>query len=110
MDKRLEAKDIKKSKAKDNPSEGRPSQDQGLEYSRPRNKNTGASVLKKKIGLQNFFLSILQKIFFQAICKKKVFLKFFQAIDKIMIIQKIVLSSSRGQGNFRGLEASRPKI
>ena len=32
------------------------------------------------------------------------FLAFF---NKILPIQKIVLSSSRGQGNFRGLEASR---
>ena len=34
------------------------------------------------------------------------FLVFF---SKILTIQKIVLSSSRGQGNFRGLEASRPR-
>ena len=29
--------------------------------------------------------------------------------NKISKVQKIVLSSSRGQGNFRGLEASRPR-
>ena len=29
--------------------------------------------------------------------------------NKIATVQKIVLSSSRGQGNFRGLEASRPR-
>ena len=29
--------------------------------------------------------------------------------NKISTVQKIVLSSSRGQGNFRGLEASRPR-
>ena len=34
--------------------------------------------------------------------KKKVF-------TKILTIQNIVLSSSRGQANFRGLEASRPR-
>ena len=33
----------------------------------------------------------------------------FQPIYKILTIQKIVLSSSRGQGNFQGLEASRPR-
>ena len=33
----------------------------------------------------------------------------FWAIFKILTIPKIVLSSSRGQGNFRGLEASRPR-
>ena len=48
--------------------------------------------------------------------KKKVFTKIFQAITKIfqalhkiLTFQKIVLSSSRGQANFRGLEASRPR-
>ena len=34
---------------------------------------------------------------------------FFLAIYKISTIQKKVLSSSRGQGNFRGLKASRPR-
>ena len=29
--------------------------------------------------------------------------------NKISMVQKIVLSSSRGQGNFRGLEVSRPR-
>ena len=57
--------------------------------------------------------------------KKKVFTKTFQAISKrkkkkkrssqkffkcsVLTIQKIVLSSSRRQANFRGLEASRPR-
>ena len=41
--------------------------------------------------------------------KKKVFKNFFQANYKILTIQKPVLSSSRGQANFRGLEASRPR-
>ena len=35
--------------------------------------------------------------------------KFFQTLHKILTIQKILLSSSRGQANFRGLEASRPR-
>ena len=41
--------------------------------------------------------------------KKKVFTKIFQPLQKILTFQKIVLSSSRGQANFRGLEASRPR-
>ena len=62
------------------------------------------------------------KSFFHAISKKKVFKyffrrspnktaqkKIFQPIYKSLTIQKIVLSSSRGQANFRGLEASRPR-
>ena len=55
--------------------------------------------------------------------KKKVFTKFFHAISSKITSSKnflgpaqnfnnskIVLSSSRGQANFRGLEASRPRI
>ena len=34
---------------------------------------------------------------------------FWRFPTKISTVQKIVLSSSRGQGNFRGLEASRPR-
>ena len=54
---RLEAKDTKKSeaKAKDSLSEHRPSRGQVQEYSRPRTKETGASVLQKKKGLQKSF-------------------------------------------------------
>ena len=35
--------------------------------------------------------------------------RFLVVSNKILTVQKIVLSSSRGQGNFRGLEASRPR-
>ena len=47
--------------------------------------------------------------FFKRSPQKNVFQKSFQALHKILTIQKIVLSSSRGQANFRGLEASRPR-
>ena len=108
-DTRLEAKakDTKKSeaKAKDSPSEDRPSRGQGQECSRPRSriKNTGASGLKKKKRAEKKVF----KNFFQAISEEKIFKKILQAIYKILTIQKIVLSSSQGQGNFRRLEASR---
>ena len=51
------------------------------------------------------------KNFFQVISKQKKngLEKIFQPIYKILTIQKIVLSSSRKQGNFRGPEASRPR-
>ena len=55
-----------------------------------------------KKGIQKFFSRDLKK-------KKTLKKKFFQPIYKILTIQKRVLSSSRGQANFRGLEASRPK-
>ena len=47
--------------------------------------------------------------FFKRSPQKNVFQKIFQALHKILTIQKIVLSSSRGQANFRRLEASRPR-
>ena len=47
--------------------------------------------------------------FFKRSPRKHVFQKIFQALHKILTIQKLVLSSSRGQANFRGLEASRPR-
>ena len=56
-DTRLEAKDTKKSEAKDTPSENRHSLGQGQECSRPRprTKDTAASVLKKKKSSKKFF-------------------------------------------------------
>ena len=72
-------------------------------------KDTGASVLQKKNtkGLQKHFSRNLKKkrsskIFFRWSPKTKMY--------KIIMIQTIVLSSSRGQGNFRRLKASRPRI
>ena len=47
--------------------------------------------------------------FFKRSPQKNVFQKIFQELHKILTIQKIVLFSSRGQANFRRLEASRPK-
>ena len=62
---------------------------------------TQAQVLsKKKRSSQKFFKRSSQNNVFQ---------KIFQALHKILTIQKILLSSSRGQANFRGLEASRPR-
>ena len=108
----------KKSEAKDSLSEDRHSRGQVQECSRPRTgmleakdrnargqgqgPRTQAQVLskKKKRSSQKFFKRSPQKNVFQ---------KIFQALYKILTIQKIVLSSSRGQANFRGLEASRPR-
>ena len=123
-DTRLEAKakDTKEFEAKDRPSRG---QGQGP-------KDTDASVLQKKKVFKNLFQAILKKKvfknFFQA---KKVFKNFFsgylylrkpkkRSLQIFRMVSsvfkpnfnssKIVLSSlSRGQGNFRGLEASRPR-
>ena len=85
--------------------QGRPFRGQTL--SRPR---TG--MLKAKDQGHKRKCSPKKKVFtkiFQTISTKNVFQKIFQAIHKILTIQKIVLFSSRGQANFRGLEASRPR-
>ena len=47
--------------------------------------------------------------FFKRSPRKNAFQKIFQPLHKISTFQNIVLSSSRGQANFRGLEASRPR-
>ena len=47
--------------------------------------------------------------FFKRSPRKNAFQKIFQLLHKILTFQKIVLSSSQGQANFRGLEASRPR-
>ena len=100
-------------KAKDSFSEDRPSRGQGQECSRPRTKDTGGKCSPKSGS--KFFLIFLaippKKVlkFFSGDRQKKVLKIFFQAFYKILTIQNIVLSSSQGQGNFCGLEASRPR-
>ena len=82
----------------------------------PRTQSASALQKKKKKGLHKNFSGDLQKKkkkkvfkkFFKRSPLKNVFQTIFQALHKILTFQKIVLSSSRGQANFRGLEASRP--
>ena len=87
-------------------SEDRRSRGQGQECSRPRprtkdtKRKCSPKKKKKKRSSQKFFKRSPLKNVFQTI---------FQALHKILTFQKIVLSSSRGQANFRGLEASRPR-
>ena len=73
---------------------------------------------KKKKSLHKNFSGDLQKKkkkkrssqkFFKRSPRKNAFQKIFQPLHKILTFQKIVLSSSRGQANFRGLEAWRPR-
>ena len=125
-DTRLEIK--AKSKATKNfEAKGRPSRGQGQG---PRTKDTNASVLQKKV-FKNSFQAISKKRssknffrrkrssknffsgdFYSSKTKKglrKFSARYLALSNKISTVQKIVLSSSRGQGNFRGLEASRPR-
>ena len=77
-----------------------------------------AQVLSKK-KKKKVFTKIFQAIskkkkrssqkFFKRSPRNNAFQKIFQPLHKILTFQKIVLSSSRGQANFRGLEASRPR-
>ena len=112
--KKSEAK-AKDSFSEDSFSEDRHSRGQGQECSRPRTKDTSASALQKQRSSQKFLGDLQKKKkrasqkFFKRSPLKNVFQKIFQALHKILTIQKIVLSSSRGQANFRGLEASRPR-
>ena len=96
-------------------------QGQTLSRPRPRTKDTDASVLKKKKKCrQNFFQAISKKrsskFFFRRSLReetKKRSLQIFRKVSGVFQRNfnglKILLSSNRGQGNFRGLEASRPR-
>ena len=76
-----------------------------------------AGILKKKVFKFFFRRKRSSKIFFQEIStrgKQKKDLRKFSArflafFIKILTVQHIVLSSTRGPGNFRGLEASTPR-
>ena len=85
----------------------------------PRTQSASALQKKKK---KKVFTKIFQAIskkkkkkkrssqkFFKRSPRKNAFQKIFQPLHKILTFRKIVLSSSRGQANFRGLEASRPR-
>ena len=89
-------------KAKDQLLEDRPSRGQGQEYSRPRTKDKS---------FKKFFFNSKKKVFknfFQAISeKKKGFCKFSARFlsfsNKILAIQKIVLSSAKDRAIFEDL-------
>ena len=123
---RTQKKSEAKAKAKDSLSEDRHSRGQGQECSRPRprtkdTKRKCSPKKKKKVFHKNFSGDLQKKKkkkkkkkrssqkFFKRSPLKNVFQKIFQPLHKILTFQKIVLSSSRGQANFRGLEASRPR-
>ena len=87
--------------------------------SRPRPR-TQAQVFSKKRYWKNFFMRSQKKVFkiffsgnfhlrktYKGL--RKFSARFLALSNKILTVQKIVLSSSQGQGNFWGLEASRPR-
>ena len=88
------------SEAKDNPLEDGPFLGQGHRRKcSPKKENN--NVFKK------FFFRCSQKNKIKKSPKKQVFLQ--KKIYKILRIPKLLLFSSREQGNFRGLKASRPR-
>ena len=76
----------------------------GMLEAKAKDQGHKAQVLSKKKKKKRF-----SQKFFKRSPLKNVFQTIFQALHKILTFQKIVLSSSRGQANFRGLEASRPR-
>ena len=105
-------------KAKDSLSEDRPSRgpDRNAQAEgKVKNQGHKRKCSPKKKSLHKNFSGDLQKKkwssrkFFRRSPQKHVFQKIFHTLHKILTIQKILLSSSRGQANFRGLEASRPR-
>ena len=129
LEAKAKAKDTKKIRGQGQ-GQGQPFRGQTL--SRPRTemleakaKDQGhkAQVLskkkKKKRSSQKFFRRSPKKKkkkkkrssqkFFKRSPRKYAFQKIFHPLHKILTFQKILLSSSRGQGNFRGLEVSRPR-
>ena len=95
-----------KAKAKDSLSEDRHSRGQGQECSRPRPRTKDT---KRKCSPKKKKKKRSSQKFFKRSPRTNAFQKIFQPLHKILTYQKIVLSSSRGQANFRGLEASRPR-
>ena len=108
-DTRLEAKAKDRKKIR---GQGQRQPFRGQTLSRPR---TG--MLEAKAKDQGHKAQVLSKKkkkrssqkFFKRSPRKNVFQNIFQPLHKILTFQKLVLSSSRGQANFRGLEASRPR-
>ena len=96
---RLETKDTKNIRGQRQPFRGQT-------LSRAR---TQAQVFSKKNNnvFKKFFFRCSQKNKIKKSPKKQVFLQ--KTINKILRIPKILLFSSRRQGNFRRLEASRPR-
>ena len=75
---------------------------------------TQAQVLSKKKKVSTKIFQAISKKkssqkFFKRSPRKNVFQKIFQPLHKILTIQKILLSSSRGQANFRIFEDLRPR-
>ena len=96
--------------------QGQPYRGQALP--RPKTEMLEAKDQGQVLSKKNFFEAISKKKqknrssenFAGDLQKKPFSKKFFQALHKLLTAQKIVPSSSWGQGNFRGLEAKNFKM
>ena len=92
-------------KAKDRPSRG---QSQGHRHKCSSKKRASKVFFRQKRSSKKFFSRYLH-VRETKKDVRKFSARFLAFSNKISTVQKIVLSSSRGQGNFRGLEALRPR-
>ena len=107
LEAKAKAKDTKKIRGQ---GQGQPFRGQtlsrlrtGMLEAKAKDQGHKAQVLSKKKKKRS------SQKFFKRSPLQNVFQKIFQPLHKILTFQKLVLSSSRGQANFRGLEASRPR-
>ena len=104
---RLRPRTQKQSKAKDSLSEDRPSRCREQECSRPRTKDTGASVLKKKV-FKIFFRRSPEKknvfkIFFRRFPKKRSSKIFFRLSTKFYQFKKYCCPRTKDRAIFENL-------
>ena len=94
--------------AKDRPYRGQGPRTQTQVFSKKKRSLKIFFRRSQKKGLQNFFFrrSLLEETKKRSL---QIFRKVSGVFQRNFYGSKIVLSSSRGQGNFRGLEASRPR-
>ena len=112
------AKDTKKIEAQDRPSRGQGPRTQAQVFSKKKRfskiffKQSQKKIFKKIFQAKKVFKNFFSSDFHLRKTKKglgKFFARFLALSYKISTVQKIVLSLSREQGNFRGLEALRPR-
>ena len=89
-------------------AQGQGPRTQAQVFSKNKRSSKKYSRRSQKKDLQKFFSSDLQLRKTKK-CLYKFSARFLAFSNEISSVQKIVPSWSRGQGNFRGLEASRPR-
>ena len=94
-------------KAKDRNARGQGPRTQAQVFSKKKAFKKIIHAISKKTPSKFFFRRSSKEEYKKGL--RKLSLRFLAFSKQISRVQKIVLSSSRGQGNFRGLEALRPR-